>query len=309
MSNSHAVRRAALVVNARSRAGQRAFSQAKELLKKLDVPLRATYPLRDPARLPETVQEILDEDHDLLVLGGGDGTVSSVVDYLTGTDAILGVLPMGTANDFARTLGVPSDLDEACRTIAEGKVVDVDLGLAGRNYYVNVASVGLSAAVTHALTPSLKKRLGNLAYPVATAKGYFRHQPFAARLSFPDGEDGPQEHERVLQLAIGNGRFYGGGMVVAPGAGIDDRALDIYTLRSDGYRNLLDAARYLKSGNFTRIRGLTHGRASRVYLETDPPLPINIDGELVATTPQTFSVAHNALHVLIPQDSTAAQLD
>src|SRR5918997_5036399 len=142
-------RRAALIVNTRSRSGERVFFEALDRLQELGVPLGVTYAIRDPARLPETVREVLHEGsgYRLLVLGGGDGSVSSVVDFLAHHDVTLGLLPLGTANDFARTLGIPADVEKACETIASGKTVDVDLGLAGDNYYVNVASVGLSVGV------------------------------------------------------------------------------------------------------------------------------------------------------------------
>ena len=303
--------RAALIVNTRSRTGEQVFFRALDRLQELKVPLGATYAIRDPGRLPETVREVLEDGsgYETLILGGGDGTVSSVVDFLAHHDVTLGLLPLGTANDFARTLGIPSDVDEACEAIANGKVVDVDLGLAGNNYYVNVASVGLGVGATQALTPWAKKNIGALAYPVAAIKAFMTHEPFSARLVFPDGDHEPVEHERLLQVAVGNGRFYGGGMVVAPGSGIDDKSLDVYAIRLGRHRDLFGAARYLKSGDFIRNESVSQYRTTRVRLETDPPLSVNIDGELVAQTPQDFSVAENALKVLVPQGSAAARRD
>jgi diacylglycerol kinase (ATP) len=112
-------RRAALIVNTRSRSGERTFFQALDRLQELGVTLGPTYAVRDPARLPETVRDVLDDDsgYELLILGGGDGSVSSVVDFLAHHDITLGLLPLGTANDFARTLGIPSDIEGACQTI------------------------------------------------------------------------------------------------------------------------------------------------------------------------------------------------
>ena len=303
--------RAALIVNTRSRSGERAFFEALERLQDLGVPLGVTYAIRDPARLPETVREVLDGDSDyrLLILGGGDGSVSSVVDFLAHRDVALGILPLGTANDFARTLEIPADIEGACQTVASGKVVDVDLGLAGDNYYVNVASTGLSVRVTQALSPQLKRRIRALAYPAAAIRAFLDHEPFSARLTFPDGDHEPVEHGRLLHLAVGNGRFYGGGVVVAPDAGIDDRTLDICAIELGRPRTLIGAARYLKSGDFVWMEGVHHYRTERVRLETEPDLPINIDGELVARTPQDFSVVHNALEVLVPPESTAARPD
>jgi diacylglycerol kinase (ATP) len=300
---------AALIVNTRSRTGERAFFQALDHLQEMHVPLGVTYPIRDPARLPEAVQEVLGDGYEFLILGGGDGTVSSVVDFLADRGTLLGLLPLGTANDFARTLDIPEDIEEACKVIANGKVVDIDLGLAGDNFYVNVASVGLSVEATRALSPWLKKSTGPLAYPVAAIRAFLKHEPFSARLTFPEGDHEPVEYDRLLQVAVGNGRFYGGGMIVALESGIDDKTLDIYAIDLGRRRDLIGAVRYLKSGDFIKTDGVHNFRTPRVRLETDPDLPVNIDGEVVTRTPQDFSVAQNALSVLVPQDSTAARQD
>ena len=304
-------RRAALIVNTRSRTGERTFFQALDRLQDLGVTLGPTYAVRDPVRLPETVRDVLDDgsEYRLLILGGGDGSVSSVVDFLAHHHVVLGLLPLGTANDFARTLGIPSDIEGACQTIAAGKTVDVDLGLAGDNYFVNVASVGLGVEATRALSPWMKKSVGPLAYPAAAIKAFLSHEPFSARLTFPDGDHEPVEYERLLQVAVGNGRFYGGGMVVAPESGIDDRSLDLYAIELGRHRDLIGVARYLKSGDFIRNESVTQYRTERVRLETDPELAVNIDGEVVTRTPQDFSVAHNALKVLVPPNSIAARRD
>jgi diacylglycerol kinase (ATP) len=311
LENNSGSRRAALIVNTRSRSGERTFFEALDRLQDLGVSLGPTYAIRDPVRLPETVRAVLDDasEYRLLILGGGDGSVSSVVDFLAHHHVTLGLLPLGTANDFARTLGIPADIEKACETIASGKVVDVDLGLAGDNYYVNVASVGLSVGVTQVLSPRLKRRIGALAYPTAAIRAFLSHQPFSARLIFPDGDHEPVEYERLLQVAVGNGRFYGGGMVVAPESGIDDRSLDVYAIEMGRHRDLIGVARYLKSGDFIQQEGVHHYRTSKVRLETEPELPVNIDGEVVTRTPQDFSVAYNALKVIVPPESSAASRD
>jgi len=298
-----------LIVNTRSRTGEKAFFRALDLLHSLDVPLGATYALRDPARLPETVRQAVAEGYDLIILGGGDGSVSSVVDFLVGSEAVLGLLPLGTANDFARTLGIPTDLEKACETIARGTVVDVDLGLAGENYYVNVASIGLSVTATQSLSPRMKRATGALAYPLAAIKAFLSQEPFSATLTFPDGDYPPVTCERLLQVAVGNGRFYGGGMAVAPDAGIDDRTLDVYVIEMGRPRDLIGVARYLKSGDFIRREGVHYYSTTKVRVETDPPLRINVDGELVDQTPELFSLAPEALNVLVPEGSAAAMQD
>ncbi|CAA9468267.1 MAG: Transcription regulator [contains diacylglycerol kinase catalytic domain] [uncultured Rubrobacteraceae bacterium] len=300
---------AALIVNARSRTGERAFEEATKLLAARGVEVGAGFPVQDPSRLAETVRSAVLAGHDPIIIGGGDGSVSSTVDFLAHHHSTLGLLPLGTANDFARTLEIPTSLEGACETIARGNVVDVDLGLAGDNYYVNVASVGLSVAATHALSPFLKKNIGPLAYPVAALKAFVQHEPFVGRLTFPDGDHASVEYGRLLQVAVGNGRFYGGGMIVAPGSGMDDGTLDVYAIVLGRTRDLFGIARYLRSGDFVKSESVDHFRTSRVVLETEPDLPVNVDGELVAHTPEEFSVAPNALRVIVPEGSTAARYD
>ena len=300
-SIGNAFRNAALIVNAHSRVGRSAATTAAVLLGRFGVPVKTTRVLNDPVRLPETVHEALVEGHDLIILGGGDGSVSSVVDFMVGSDAALGLLPLGTANDFARTLGIPFALDLACETVARGRIVDVDLGLAGDNYYANVASVGLATGVTEALSPRLKRRIGTLAYPLAAISAYKEYKPFEAALVFPDSDQEPVVLDNLLQVAVGNGRFYGGGLVVAPDAALDDSALDVYAVDAGRLLDLARVARELRSGKFIEKDGVHYWRTRRVQLITEPSLSVNIDGELVAHTPKLFSVAPKALRMVVPR--------
>ncbi len=297
--------KAALVVNAHSRTGGEAYSYAVERLRGLGVPLAATYPLHDPSRLVETVANAAKAGHDLVVLGGGDGSVSSIVDVLAHRELPLGLLPLGTANDFARTMHVPTGLEEACRTIARGHIVDVDLGLCGDNYYVNRASVGIGSRVAQEMSPRLKRRIGPLAYPVATARAFLAHRPFPARLSFPEGDREPVDYDRLLQVSVANGRFFGGGQIAAADSGIDDDALDVTVIRQGGLRDLVSVVRELRTGKPSPQ--VDHFRTRAVDVQTDGPLPINIDGEVVDSTPQRFSIARNALHVVAPETWTDAE--
>lgn len=308
-------RSAALIVNTRSRQGRTAAATALDYLRLMGVPVATAYATDNPSRLAETVREALSDGHDLLVLGGGDGSVSSVVHLLAHTDTTLGLLPLGTANDFARTLGIPFGLEEACETVARGVVNEVDLGLAGDNYYVNVASVGLATGVAEALSPQLKRAAGTLAYPLAAIQAYAEHEPFTAALAFPDNDHEPVAIDGLLQVAIGNGRYYGGGLVVAPGSGPEDAALDVYAIEAGSPISLARVMWGMKTGEFLDNEKVHHWKTSRVMLATDPPLPINLDGELVARTPRSFSVVPSALKILVPsrqittQDSVFSSLE
>ena len=296
--------RAALIVNAGARHGQEEVAKACDLLKAAGVPLVATYALRNPARLPATVCGALARSCDLIVLGGGDGSVSAAANDLARGQAVLGLLPLGTANDFARTMGIPDDLEAACATIGRGTIATIDLGLAGEAHYVNVVTLGLGADVAEAVSSRLKRLIGPLAYPVAAARAVLQYRPFAATLTFPDGDHEEARFPRLLQLAIGNGRFYGGGAVVAPDVAIDDGMLDVYAIELHTWHELIGVAWTLKSGRHIYQDGVRSWRTRRVRIVTRPALPVNIDGEVVDTTPEEFTVACGALRVLVPPNGT-----
>lgn len=298
-----------MVVNAASRRGADAYEQAIDLLARAGVPVATRHAVSAGSELGEAVSGAVADNHDLVVVGGGDGSVGSAAGVLAGTHVALGVLPLGTANDFARTMQVPSELEAACDTVARGKVVDIDLGRVDGRPYVNVASVGLSVGVTRALTAKLKRRLGPVAYPVAAVRAYQRHQPFGARLEFPEQDSEALEFEDLLQVAVGNGRHYGGGNTMSPTAGIDDDLLDVYAIVRGRLWDHVNIARLLKDGTFIEHERVHHLTTRKVLLTTQPALPVNLDGEIVTSTPSLFEIERNAVNVVVPQHATSAALD
>jgi diacylglycerol kinase (ATP) len=300
---------AAVVINAGARLGAAGPALAVDQLRNAGLPISSVHHVLSGAELAGVLDQVVSGGHDLVVVGGGDGTVSFAAGRLAGTGTVLGVLPLGTANDLARTLGIPSDLAGACTALAGGKVVDIDMGRANGQPFLNVASVGLSVGVTETLSPRLKRYLGPLAYGVAAVRAYARHQPFRARLEFPDGDHETLELDNLLQVAVGNGRHYGGGNAVSPTAGIDDHLLDIYAIPGAPLREHVRIARMLKDGSFVERSGVYHLTCQRVRLVTEPPMPVNLDGEIATTTPADFTIERNAVHVVVPHGSTVARLD
>ncbi|MDN5854640.1 MAG: lipid kinase [Actinomycetia bacterium] len=301
--------RVALVVNAASRTGSAAYDQARRRLTELGVTPDESYPVRNPARLGDVLESVLSSGCDLVIVGGGDGTLSTAVDLLARRGVTLGVIPLGTANDLARTLQIPPDVNAACEAIADGKVVDIDVGGMGEHTFCNVASVGLAVGVTKALTPRLKRRLGPLAYPVATLRAYRRHRPFTAYLEFPDGDHQTVRVDDTVAVAVGNGRYYGGGNAVSPDSGIDDHSLDVYAVPRGSLRDRVAGIRRMRDGSFVNLEHVTHLHTRCIRLRTEPEQQINLDGEVIASTPQELRVHRNALDVLVPHDSTAATHD
>jgi YegS/Rv2252/BmrU family lipid kinase len=299
--------RTVLVVNASARSGAAEVDRARAALLRRSVALAAVHDVRDPALLRATLRRELARGARRIVVGGGDGTVSCAANVLAGTPAVLAILPLGTANDFARSLGIPTDLGRAAGVVAAGRVRRVDLGRAGRRAFVNAASVGVSSALTRRLRSGLKRSAGTLAYPVAGIASA-GERPFRARLDV----DGDSVELRALQIVVGNGRYHGGGRLVAPRARIDDRALDVYVVTAPSrrgagargrVRELAALARYavrLAQGRHVEDPGVLHAQAARVALETVPPREIDADGEIAGETPVVFRVDPGALRVLVP---------
>ena len=190
-----AERRAVLVVNTRSRSGRDLYAEARQLLTRQGLRIEAAYPVRDPVRLPEIVQGAIAQGHKLIIVGGGDGTISSVVDHFAYRDAVLGILPLGTANSFARALGIPLDLAGAAEILTGGgKVADVDLGRINDDYFANTAAIGLPALVGRSLPHGLKRWFGKFGYILTGAVLFARHKPFRAVLT--EGRPGNRAHRR-----------------------------------------------------------------------------------------------------------------
>lgn len=297
----------ALLLNAGSRRGAGALGAVTAMLAaRPERPTVTTYDVAAGGDLASTVDEALASAPDLLVVGGGDGTVSCAAGRVAGTGTTLGVLPLGTANDFARTLEIPTDLADAVATLLDGRAVDVDLGRINGHPFVNVASIGLSVAVTQKLSSRLKKVIGPGAYPVATLRAYRSHRPFTARLEFPAGDHEPIELHDLLQVAVGNGRHYGGGNVVAPNASLDDHLLDVYAIERGRLRDHVSIARFLKDGSFVEHEKVHHLTTRRVRVVTDEELEVNLDGEIATTTPIDAVVESAVLRVVVPVGSRAA---
>jgi YegS/Rv2252/BmrU family lipid kinase len=236
-------------------------------------------------------------DHlDLVILGGGDGTLSAAAPALIETGLPLGILPLGTANDLARTLEIPIDAGAAAQVIVDGHLRRIDLGEVNGKPFFNVASLGLSVDLTHELTHDVKRRWGRLGYAVATFRAVSRTRPFSAEIRY----EGRVHKARTIQISVGNGRYYGGGMAIEAGARADDGQLDLYSLEFDRLWKLAliyPAFRRGRHGMWKEVRTI---RCKEVEIRTRRPRQVNTDGELTTQTPARFRVLPKAVTVLAP---------
>ncbi len=236
------------------------------------------------------------EAFDCVVVGGGDGTINAAARGLMETGLPLGILPMGTANDLARTLGIPLDLHRASDVVVAGATNAIDIGTVNGHPFFNVASLGLSVDLARGLTRETKQRWGRLGYAVAASRVLMQARPFTAWIANKD----ERVRVKTLQIAVGNGRHYGGGNVVEETAAIDDGMLDLYSLELGSVFKLAMMLRSFRSGEHGAWNEVRTKRCVEFDIETRLPRPVNTDGELVTETPAHFKVHREAVTVYVP---------
>jgi diacylglycerol kinase (ATP) len=246
--------------------------------------------------------EAASEGCDLVIAAGGDGTIHEVVQGLASVRGRtrLGVLPFGTGNDLARTLGIPDD-PAAAVALLEGGGVEREVDLfrvesAGEvRYGINVAAGGFSGQVDEVLTDEMKATWGPLAY-VRGALGVLPDlTAYDTRIAWDDGEP---ERVQALNIVVANGKTCGGGTRVAPAADISDGLLDVVVVRHGSLLDLAKIAARLIAGDYTESDGVDVRRARRVHVASRPGMWFNVDGELLGNQPVSFEVIPGALRVI-----------
>jgi YegS/Rv2252/BmrU family lipid kinase len=246
----------------------------------------------------------------LIVALGGDGTISEVANGIleagAGAQTELGVIPRGTGGDFRRTLELPHDIAEAARRVREGEARAVDAGRvhfrghAGQtlsHFFVNVASFGFSSTVATRANASSKRFGGRIAFLGATLRALASYDNTDVWMTIGDG---PRERRRVLMAAVGNGRFFGGGMKICPEARLDDGALDLVTVGDFSKGEILTNIGRLYEGTHLDLEAVENARVTRVAfepVESEARIPVELDGETPGHLPAVFEILPGALRL------------
>ncbi len=294
MSHLQRPRRALLIVNRFSRSGAGGIGPALDRLRAGGVTLfdGGCTSAADVSRCILAHRTRVD----CVIVGGGDGSLNAAGPGLLSTALPLGVLPLGTANDFARSVGVPLEPAAAAAAICEGAIRSIDVGEVNGRAFFNVASVGLAADLAQRLTADSKRRFGRLSYAMSASHVLMEARPFHATLLL--GEQ--KIMVRTMQIAVGNGRYYGGGNIVASGAQIDDGHLDLYSLEFSQVWRMALMVRSFKAGSHGAVREVRTARGASFEVITRKPRPVNADGELVTQTPARFTQRLQAITVYVP---------
>lgn len=287
-------RRALLLVNKHSRSGGQGIEAALRVLQRARIAVDREAP-GDALHTARLIRARRDQI-DLVIVAGGDGTLNATAEAIVETGLPLGILPLGTGNDLARTLAIPFDLQAAARVIAAGGMRRIDVGLVNDRPFFNAATIGLSNEAARRLTGEVKRRWGPLGYPLTLVDAWRATHPFDASIHV----DGQVEVRRSIQIVVGNGRHHGAGMTVAASAQIDDHKLDLYSLDAQPWWSVLRHLPDLRRGADHAPEGLWRGRAGQALVETDRPLRVRTDGEPTTRTPARFEILPAAVEVLVP---------
>jgi lipid kinase YegS len=246
------------------------------------------------------VRQTIKDGAQRIVAGGGDGTLNAVVNAMIRGDmrpkASLGILPLGTANDFAKGAGIDAeDLISALELACTGSATKIDVGRMNDWYFINVASAGFGAEVTATTPQDMKKLLGSIAYSIVGFVKAFQLEPYEGRLILPDGT---VKEGSMLIMAIGNSRFAGGGYEVTPQASMTDGLLDIAVVSGLLPEDLNRIIGELRDPMNSRNKHLLYCQVSAFTIETGKPLHLNLDGEPISGTHFEFRCCPEALSVV-----------
>lgn len=268
-----------------------------------DIEVRVTWEPSDTEKFAR--EAVLSHEIDVLVAGGGDGTLNAVVTAVLKTDSdkitTLGLLPLGTANDFARGVGIPlDDVYAALRIVVDEKAVPIDVGQCNDRYFINLATGGFGTQVTLNTPDELKKALGGTAYLLTGLSQPQMVTAIDAKFSSPDFE----WQGRFLAMAVGNGRYAGGGVDLCPYARVNDGLLDVTIAPDMPESSIPEALADLLQNGFESIQ--RHGITARVStLRIDAPtgIQVNLDGEPLEDTCVEFGVTPGAVNFHLPRNS------
>ncbi len=237
---------------------------------------------------------------------GGDGTVNEIVNGLAGTPASLGIIPTGSGNDFIRSLNIAPDILNDIKTLISqtinGTVKTIDFAKVNEKYFINISSIGFDANVVFNADKFKKKPgiTGSMAYLLSIIYTVFKHKISKIRVDI----DGKKLNIDALLVAVANGKYYGGGMMPAPDAVLDDGLMDICMVSEVSRIKILNLFPKYMKGKHSVINEVSFYKGKRLLIDSDEDLCVNIDGEIISASSVKFEIVEAGIKIIIPQSQT-----
>ena len=265
---------------------------------KIVVPIRSYGETGIYDYLADLNKETYKDEYCQILAAGGDGTINFCVNAMikNGIDLPLGILPAGTANDFAYYFGIPTDIEKMIEVAAGSYMIPADVGVANGRYFINVAAIGQVVDVSQKTDPTLKNTLGVLAYYLTGLSEFTTLKPVKVRLTTKD----KTYNEKMYFMVVMNGRSAGGFKNVSPDSDINDGKLDVMLFREIPTLEMPSFFVRVLQGKHLKSDHVLHFQTDELLLESDQDLPTDIDGEHGEKLPLSFSVLHNRLNVMSP---------
>lgn len=283
-----------LLVNPASRQGAEKYSEvAEQLLSQGHTICNSEDDVRE-LKYSDIIEKFRGET-DIVIVGGGDGSVNEALDGLISSGLPLHVLPLGTANNLARSLEIPSMLGENLEILKNYDLRSVDVGVVNEIYFVNVCGVGLSTRVNKTVSKESKSLFGVFAFFLAALKVVKRLRPFRIHLEHDSGT----HSARSWQVSICNGRHYASGFIASEEAGLNDGLLDCISSEMQTWWHGFFVVPALFKGRHRHLKDVTGIRSRQFSLSTSRPMDIDVDGDIKTHTPAHFSLREKILKVLV----------
>jgi diacylglycerol kinase (ATP) len=240
---------------------------------------------------------------DYVITAGGDGTLNEVVNGMAPNigNVRVGLIPLGTGNDFARSVGLPGEIENNIDILVQERSRQVDLVLVRSKrarYFVNVSAGGFSGAVDEKLTPQMKRAWGPLAYVRSAAAALPQLRSYRAVILLDDNQ---QLSLELYNIIVGNGRFVAGGLPIAPRADLSDGLLDLVLIPNHPAPKLALLAAEILLGKHLSNDGVVFRRAKKIAVRARPVMQFNVDGEPIGNAPATFEIVPRALKFVVPK--------
>ena len=281
-----------------------------------------------PLEATELARDAVHRGANAVSAAGGDGTVNEVANALVGTDAALGVLPMGTTNSWALQMGIPAlnpvlpgtqaakivaGLEEriahrlpvnyyrkvlldAARVLVEGRTVAVDVGEISGRYFLISAGIGLEATIVESMSLREKRALGSWAYVATAIESAYRYARTEVYLTL----DGRRIEVNTPLIVVSNIQLYGGMMAIGPRACVNDAMLDVCIFKGEGFFTFVQYAMKVLSHRHLKDPKVEYYQCREIGIEAERPLPVHVDGDPFTSTPVTIRAVPSSLRVIVP---------